>query len=513
MAGCEGPYLITAESSVGKIYSVATNEDVGNFVNVTPLTQVVAVRVLGTSSLENLDIDAEKAKVTKTKVDQSVSEIKSALSDLASAFDASSIDIRSGAFAADGSKLDKILDAISVQPDPTGLKIAVKGSTAAISVPSDSTAPLTGAIDAAAITEAEAAMTEFDSMKSKMLSGINACLAAKSETCYASFFHTNYKNDGMSVADEWEDIAWEGMDIQYINLTLINMNETKDEAWVAYTTREKEDDGTYRGWLGTNKLKKESGNWKIFGNQIPVKFRPQPSLIQDGALTNLKRGINFRYWDWGAIDHNFSFEFKSADLGATSAVTVVYSGVDTSVAPDSQGYYPTVDTEGLVYFTVGTGTPACAATNKHCKNFLVLDPQKSVVFPKYEITIDTVTYESYIPGLPSLPLNRDDAPKFSNLEHNALLCKTYSAVTDFQPQTLSWTLPSGFSVEGVNFNNQGGNYNNWNFNYDLDFGDTSSIFGSGIDAAAGFNIDKMQLRLELRDNLDRAFFLPYSCSI
>lgn len=509
LAGCEGPFLISAESAAGKIFSVATEEDVGKIVNVTPLTQVVATRVLGTTTLEGLDINAQQAKVTKTSVDQSVSDVQTALSSLASAFGASNIDIRSGAFAADGSKLDKVLDAVSVQPSGVNLQIAVKGATGpttVVTIPADSAAPVTGSIDAAAVTAATQAMTEFDSMKSNLITGINACLKSKNESCYSGFFHTSYKHDGMVVADEWEDIYWEGMDLQYTDINLITMNATKDEAWISYRAIEKQEDGEYRGWLGVNKLKKESSSWKIFGNQIPHKFHPQSSIIQDGAEGNLKRGVNFRYWDWAAIPDQFSFTFESSDLGVNSPISVVYNGVNGSGAP--------VDPDGVVYFSVANGTPNCAGSNKHCENFLVIPNSQAVLFPRYVITINSVEYESYLPALPPIPVTRTDAPKFENLAHDTQVCGSYAALANFPAplSSLSWTLPTGFSVEGVNFNNKGA-YDFWDFNYNLDFTDTTTPFGSGIQASQGsFDITNVQLRLEFRDDKDRAFFIPYSCS-
>lgn len=498
LSDCTGPYLISAESAVGKVYSVATEEDLGSFVNVTPLTQVVAARALEVTDFSA----ANPAGLTRTKITDAVGEIQTAISGLASAFGASAVDIRSGAFAANGAQLDKVLDAISVSTVSGAMEIAVKGSTVTVQVPA-STAGITGSIDAAAVSAAEEAMSEFDKMKKDLLGGINNCLSkgTSGKSCYLSFFD-QYLNDGLTAEEEWNDIAWPGMSVSYINPVLIELNPAKTEAWVSSTARERDGEtGNYYTWLQFSKLQKVSGVWKIVGNKFPYKFHPQASAVIESG--QMKKAINFRIWyqQTEAIAAK-SFSFSSTDLGLASGVSGEFSVEEDSLFPGE--FYSNIS-------VAEASRPDCATDIYSCQKMIVVSSPKDVAFNKYQITIDGQTYTGIIPSLPKAT-SVQEVPGFTNLSGN--VCGEYPGHVNPAPATLQWRLPSGFILEEAHFNNTGA-YENWNFDYDFNMEATSTPFLSGIelDPAAGgsYVINRIELMFEFRDQDERAYFLPYGC--
>jgi hypothetical protein len=501
--GCSGPFIISAESNAGKIYSIATDEDTGNIVNVTPLTQVIATRVFNETNLEAVDIAS--SNITKSDIDTQTTEVSRVVAEIAKSFGASSVNIRKGSFSANGAGLDKLLDVISVQPGSSSTVIGIKGTSAIVSVPKDPTTT-PGAFSANEASAATTTITEFSTMKSIMLAGINACLASRSLECYKNFFHANYQDDGNTVEDEWDDIYWDGMEVKLSDLVLISMNATRDEAWVAFTAKEKEQDsGQTTTWLKTNKIKKINGSWKLFGNQIPHSFNVQPGLITYGlGASDVKRGINFRIFNWSGVPDDFSFQVKSLDLGIDLPITLSNSN-DTS----------------WEYFTASPTdfSPACISNNNDCKSFLIQPKSTSPLFPKVELSFDngSTWNEIYIPSTPNLPSASEDVPVFSNLKFDADLCKQYDGQTFFPSDLneLRWMLPSGFSTEGASFYQNGSGYQ-WdltNIVQNLKTDALSMPFGSALSAPNYmYTINNIQFRLELRDRLDRAFFLIYGCS-
>jgi hypothetical protein len=501
LAECTGPFIISAESSAGKVYSVATDEDVGKIVNVTPLTQVVASRVFEETNLDSIDISL--VTITKTKIDTQTAIISNLISEIAKEFGAEAVDIRSGAFKADGSGIDKLLDMISVQPGDISTAIGIKGTSVTISVPEDLSSQLPTPISSAQADQASSSASEFQTMKDLLtgITGINACLKNKNQSCFEGFFHDQYKSNGQSASDMWDDLFWDGMEASYGNLVLVSMNDTKDEAWVAYVLKEKDQDsGEVNNWLDIEKMKKVDGAWKIYGNQIPWQFRPQAGLISfgDGVV---KKGLNIRIFDNEQVPDEFKFLLKSDDIGISAGSEVEFTNSNIG---------------GWEYFTASDHKPACETYNNDCKSFMIQQSDISPMFVKLNLSYDDgITWNDvYVTSTQDIPKPTDKVPEFEDLAYNTDLCRTVDVANPFPValQSLSWTLPDGFSTEGTS-SSMTGTFDSWWLNDGTIATNAISVpFGSVIQASGDYDITSIQLRLELRDSLDRAYFLIYGCA-
>lgn len=510
---CGGPYIISAESKAGKAHSVATSEDVGQIVNSTPLTTLIATRVLKTTDIETADPSSFDAN----KVEEQVTAIQTAISALLDRFGASSVDIRSGVFAADGKALDRVLDAVNVKPTAAGdMAIEIKGTATSITVKPDPDEDITP-IDPEEVDEAESSMTEFDHIKNFMLTDYNNCLATKSFTCYQSFYHSEYLNHGHEdLQVEWDDIYWAGMELTYSNLILIHMNDNRDTAWVAFTAKERGEDGKMYNWVDVTQLKKEASNWKIYGNQVPQMVELQPSLLKDVSQEEVEvvRGVNFRSTDWWSDKKKkkrapktvapFTFSFKSSDFGIDNEINVDFTN------------------EGR--FVVGDSTPSCASENVFCQSFLQTDEAQPANFPKVTLKFGATPIEIYVPTLPTFGKNQNPntLPGFAenNLKHDSPVCSAMESVSDFPSNLdyLRFAMPAGYIIEGFDMSSK------MNMKMDIEWEYSQEVipFGAALTEYTYnpeeddkkeviYQITDMDLGIEFRNASDRPVFLIYSC--
>lgn len=130
-ATTKAPLVIRATRDDQSLYSTTASAESGT-TNVTPLTTIVVAQLSPDGNPASLAgaIQTQPELVTATTVQEQVTELVAALQPLLDALGQGTIDLMSGAFAADGTGQDKLLDSISVSVLPNGstanIEITVK---------------------------------------------------------------------------------------------------------------------------------------------------------------------------------------------------------------------------------------------------------------------------------------------------------------------------------------------------------------------------------------------------
>ena len=126
-AGTKAPLVVTATRDDLTLYSTTASATGGN-VNVTPLTTIIVSRLAPNGDPASLAgaIATQPDTVTDATVKQQVAELVAALKPLLTLL-GDAVDPISGAFTADGSGHDRLLDsiAVSVRPDGTAANIEI----------------------------------------------------------------------------------------------------------------------------------------------------------------------------------------------------------------------------------------------------------------------------------------------------------------------------------------------------------------------------------------------------
>lgn len=231
MSGCTAPYVVTAVGQVNgtteSLVSVFPTEVSGaQNVNVTPLTHAIAATLSNDGNPLSLasNISSSASGITATAVNARTTAISTALSGmLTSAGVTGSFNPITGAFTADSTGIDKVLDNLSVDVKSSGVSITNAAGAVQDDMGSLNSAP---AADFSAGSITISNNTNFSSVSalpSQVLdstfadvfqSQLNTCFAAPAAnrgsvsslgaSCQAIQIASDYLNDGRSGSNEFD---------------------------------------------------------------------------------------------------------------------------------------------------------------------------------------------------------------------------------------------------------------------------------------------------------------------
>ncbi len=284
MGTCVGPYLIKIVGSLGTVYSLATDADVGAIVNSNPITSLITSLVLGDNDLSD-NGGASVSAITVNDIAAKVSIVKIIIQPLLNEFGASSGDIMNGTFKADGKGLDRVLDALTVEADGVSdIKLKVKGGT-------DLTVtPATNATDAAthastmtaAVANIATAMTDLDLLQTDIQAAVKLIYTRGD---ISSYCHADYLESGYSDCFDFQDESDANIKV---SRPMILEKVATDQYWVAFDIFMKESyDTDYLLEVGgaIMQMKKVGSKWQFYGNQVEydAEFYPLVMAINNGA--------------------------------------------------------------------------------------------------------------------------------------------------------------------------------------------------------------------------------------
>lgn len=286
---CAGPYLVKVEGSLGTVYSLATDDDVGDIVNASPLTSLVTSLVLGSNDLSNAN-GTTVASVTGNSITVKVDIVKKIVQPLLSEFGVESKDIMKGSFKANGQGLDRVLDAIAVVPATgTDLKLKLKDGTD-VTVPAnvDLTSATTLATSVTnAVTNISSAMDALDEVQRDITAALRL-IAARGDIspyCHADFLDSEL--EGNAGCLDYMDATTATLKV---SRPVILEKVSATHFWVAFDVFIKETGETEfslarAGVVMPMKKNTTSGLWQLYGNQVEydVELYPSVMAIDSGA--------------------------------------------------------------------------------------------------------------------------------------------------------------------------------------------------------------------------------------
>jgi len=207
--GLTAPYMITAigvsNLKPTVVHSIATSADLGNTVNVTPLTDVILSLAAGQPAQ---DIGFASMPAVASNVLASASAVNNIIAPLASAVGVTVTSPLTDTFSANGTGMDKVLDSIDVIPATQGGTIDVRlaGQTASLGTV---TLPATagGAATVTANTTVTAAQLANAQKFAAAIADANVCMASltslyatsiPSATAVQQFLDLNFLGYGMN---------------------------------------------------------------------------------------------------------------------------------------------------------------------------------------------------------------------------------------------------------------------------------------------------------------------------
>ena len=284
MGTCVGPYLIKIVGSLGTVYSLATDADVGAIVNSNPITSLITSLVLGDNDLSN-NGGASVSAVTVNDIATKVAIVKIIIQPLLDEFKASSGDILNGTFKANGQGIDRVLDALTVEAGSgADIKVKVKGGTDLTVTPS--TNPNEAAAHASTMTAAVAniatAMTDLDLLQGDIEAAVKLIYTRGN---ISSYCHADYLESGY--ADCFDYLDESDAEIK-VSRPMILEKIAADQYWVAFDIFMKESyDTDYLLEAGgmIMQMKKVGSKWQFYGNQVEydAEFYPLVMAINSGA--------------------------------------------------------------------------------------------------------------------------------------------------------------------------------------------------------------------------------------
>lgn len=463
LAGCEGPYLVRAVSTIATIHSVATEDDIGKNVNISPLTELIAAKALGDSDLRNA-VAVNPVSVANNLA-AAKTQVKQIIQPLLDEMGVSDIDIINTAFSANGLGLDKVLDVIDVQPSGVDMALSIKGNAPKV-FPSDVEAStLPAAVTNLELDSANAMAGVLAEIKA-LMSSANTCFKNANKTCFVNLSSSDFIEDGYEHTTDYAGNDWwtDNMEIEssyYVKLSNPILFEIDDEttptvahAMIKVTEVE---DGQEEGSEYVHvKIKKEAGSWKIAGNGMSENLDLESGVVMHGG--DKYRVIQFAHDD---INENYA--------GLPASYSVNFHGV---AGLGSLTFTKTQDVSGYQYYAApGANQPACAAESLYCASFVDVTNKTLPNFIKLTVG-GVVIYRSTPIALPE----DSSFPSFTNV--NSALCGTGLDTSTYQT-SLNFTIPSGQSLDGYNI---GPIYSTIGFDF-------SGYDWSGIEASKSFSLD------------------------
>lgn len=310
------PLMIRATGTAGgqehTLYSVAADLPAPGqalVANVTPMTHAVLTQALGDAPSLEASIDISKLNLVKSQLATAMADVYRALS--------LSVDLDpfTAPFVANGAGLDKVLDLMAFNADPSGNEpifyVVEKGTANFVKVedsPSPLKAPQGAEIDTSGIKT--------------LIDKFNSYAVNPEAKEFQDLFDEKFLDYGQSRADLFEALSTEDIELRIKDIAI---NGCKKVEGIGYCTV-----------LGNMMVGNQSverfempvvlvgGNWKLLGNQSPIDFdfKPVYFLSSDGQQILDRKSVAQNGFNLYIPVENAGFNVQSATL------TFVVNGVD-----------------------------------------------------------------------------------------------------------------------------------------------------------------------------------------
>lgn len=363
MGTCEGPYLVKVEGSLGTVYSLATNEDVGTLVNASPLTSLVTSLVLGSSDLSSAN-GTSVSSVTSSVISDKANIVKVIMEPLLTEFKVGSDDIMKGSFKANGQGLDRVLDAISIAPAGGNVQLNLKGGTP-IAIPTniDETAAATAASNVSSVVTAiSSTMNDLDALQTDITAAVTSIIKRSSNI--SEYCHSSYLESGYRECFDYYDSSSGSV---RVSRPIILEKLDEKTYWVAFDLFLKEAGDAdfqleFAGNIIQMKKNETSGKWQFYGNQLEydTEFTPAVMAIQAGSSNmgyyfQMHEAVGGQSVAYAGKNVSITFQAESMANGTSLTISGTldeFGQLNSPSNPSCLGYNPDFSWHCLKGFTV-----------------------------------------------------------------------------------------------------------------------------------------------------------------
>ncbi len=426
LSTCEGPYLLRAENELATVHSIASSSDFGKNVSITPVTELIAGRVLGTTALGALDKDDIAAEdISSSDIIAKKNEIKAILASILEQEDVGDFDLINSSFTADGTRFDKILDVIDISPkDSHSFSFKIKGTSLDIdlSMTQAEVAPSSDITLISGNAAAASASGDFLSELRERLNAFNNTLKSVSDVgkqaAVLEFFSPDFLHGGMNRLLAYEKHFSFYKYVEFSNPVLLHLDSSGPngilaDVFVGLKEFEEGDDGiessgSYKLYM---RFKKVDGQWYFYGDQMPLEVE----------ISSLNIKLNNTFHRGLLVDLDTD--------SAGSVINISSSLFTTGISIDGQ----------IADIQDSSLKIGCTHDADYCKSFLKLSDSASLPnFLKVNVSIGGSSFYTYT-TTPKIINSSDSFPSFNNIPEGGM-CGEFDSTS--YPASVGFSIPA-----------------------------------------------------------------------
>ncbi len=414
VAGLKAPYAFQAIGTVGgktvSLYSAATSSDVGNTINITPFTDLI-IRNVAAGVVDTYINNGSFASLTAAQLDAKRVALTTLLTPALTAMGVSgSIDLLRSAFNANGTGLDRFMDAVQVSTTPTTATITNILDAANTLVITTATGTPTGTLStvglAPSATPLDGIMASMNAFSSFFATGLPS---PTDPNLLALFTSTSFLDDGKGVSAFLTDITTQQkiVGLKFTNVVIDSINTVSGVAQVHFAPIAGSGINLSRdqvgGAVGMQMVKNATtGAWQFDGNQRIAHVRVRAAAYQNVCASGTCGTPGTTY------QTGLMLVFDNKGQKAIGSVVITGNGLPA-------GGVTLTPAVGQTYFGISTANPNFPCTGTGCSgnnNWQMLDADIAKVLPNSSYTIAVysnanpavllATYTEVVPVAPVL---------------------------------------------------------------------------------------------------------------
>lgn len=318
LTGMSGPFILKAEGKVGSsevtVHSVATIDDLGGNINITPLTDLIVANLAQDLAGELFD-SFDSGDVTTDNINKSQEEVRDILVNIMGdiGLDAS-VDLMRNTFSADGTGLDALLDLIDIDltQDDSG-EIAVEiintATNERIEAKLDEVASVEPLPTTPNMSELQKALTALRNLGMKWNALFKDNLPQHDNEDLKGLFHEDYLDSGRTSQQFINEVTGEAWLVDCIMSDFVITDSTYiNQGDITFTFIITDSAG--REMLGVNWTARKAGDkWLFAGDRyyfdFDVEARMEMITRADGTDT-----IHSGLWPWFGDEYNHKDTFE-----------------------------------------------------------------------------------------------------------------------------------------------------------------------------------------------------------
>lgn len=447
VSGMTGPFVLQANGTVGgrsyRVHSAATEADIGNTINVTPLTDLIVANMAGEIAANYFD-RGDFAGLSTAELDSQAELLRQRLGAILTGvgLDAS-IDLLRASFSADHTGLDAALDLLRVEVDPATaiatITSIIDGQQITDDLAAADTSTLTVLGDVSAGVDALTAITAtLDTLTGLLATSVPAA----DNPTLTGLFTSGFLHSGQDLNAFLSELTTDSdaIGLRFDTVSLVALDTTAGTAEIVVNL------GDGSGWVDPfpdhfQMLRDDAtGIWKLHGDrsmvdlEVIVLAEKQTTVDVNGGTTTYSTRSGFEFW----------IEDGHADGIDIDAAVVTGPGLP------ADGILLTGSVGGPLEVTNGCADPSATRCFLGNADIAQIAANDEYTIELYATSVSTDTPRAtYTRRILAAPYLTTALPEFP-----AITSPTTSDLPGLLAGgniTMTWTMPSGMRTDEVTF--------------------------------------------------------------